>query len=104
MEYNEDLIKMVSATLKLKELIAWNMRADITRELGGIVFILHYPNENTMLKIKLDDESIQILKDKRAQFVNFLEKEVTLSGTVTEKYEKKTVARTEEVEEWVRVA
>jgi len=95
---------MVSGTLKLKQLIAWNLMYDLVSE-DKDVFISYYPDATTMLKIKLDQTSMATLRQKRDQIIAFLETSVQLSGDIQERWEKKLVTKpSETVEEWVRVA
>lgn len=93
---------MVSKTLKLEQVFSWHHVFDVVSE--DVVFVYHYPDENTILKIKLDKASIDILKQKRNQIAQLMEQEITLTGIVQEKHEKQSRTKTEEIEEWVRVA
>lgn len=96
---------MVSATVKLKELVSWSISHNIIRE-GDDFFIYYYPDENTMVKVKIDSASMALLKQKRNQLIQnittSLDEEVTISGTIAERWKKKVVVKREEVEDWVK--
>jgi len=93
---------MVSKTFKLRRLISWHTMLEIISE--NVVNVTYYPDENTMVKVLLDKASIDLFKQKKEQIAEFLEQEVTLSGSIIGKWEKRIAEKTEEVEEWVRVA
>lgn len=92
---------MVSTTLKLKQLISWNILYDIVVE-DSEVYIYFWETPSKYHKVKLDANSIQTLKAKRNQIINFLEQSLTLSGEIVETYEKQFVTETKTIEKFIQ--
>jgi hypothetical protein len=95
---------MVSGTLKLNKLIGWSLNFEIAKEDSEYFVYYYLPDGKTLLKIKLDSASEALLRQKKKDLIAFLDQDVTLSGEVTERWEKKQVTKPEQtVEEWVPV-
>ena len=95
---------MVSGTLKLSKLISWSLNCEIAKEDSEYFVYYYLPDGKTLLKIKLDSASEALLKQKKKDLIAFLDQEVTLSGQVMERWEKRQVTKPEQiVEEWVQV-
>jgi hypothetical protein len=95
---------MVSGTLKLNKLISWSLNFEIAKEDSEYFVYCYLPDGKTLLKIKLDSASEALLKQKKKDLIAFLDQDVTLSGQVMERWEKRQVTKPEQrVEEWVQV-
>ena len=95
---------MVSGTLKLSKLMSWSLNFEIAREDSEYSVYYYLPDGKTFLKIKLDSASESLLKQKKKELIAFLNQDITLSGEVTERWEKRHVTKpAETVEEWVVV-
>jgi len=94
---------MVSAEIKLRKLISWHLIFEIAGD-DKEIHIFHSPNDITMVKVKLDKASVDVLLQKRDQIISFLNQVIKLSGSVEERWEKKIVEEpAKDVEKWVRV-
>jgi len=95
---------MVSGTLKLNKLISWSLNFEIAKEDSEYFVYYYLPDGKTLLKIKLDPASEALLKQKKKDLIAFLDQDITLSGEVAERWEKRQVTKpAETVEEWVQV-
>jgi hypothetical protein len=95
---------MVSGTLKLNKLISWTLNFEIAKEDSEYFVYYYLPDGKTLLKIKLDSASEALLKQKKKDLMAFLSQDITLSGEVAERWEKRQVTKPEQrVEEWVQV-
>jgi hypothetical protein len=95
---------MVSGTLKLNKLISWTLNFEIAKEDSEYFVYYYLPDGKTLLKIKLDSASEALLKQKKKDLMALLNQDVTLSGEVAERWEKRQVTKpAETVEEWVQV-
>ena len=95
---------MVSGTLKLNKLISWTLNFEIAKEDSEYFVFYYLPDGKTLLKIKLDAGSEALLKQKKKDLIAFLNQDITLSGEVIERWEKRQVTKPEQtVEEWVPV-
>lgn len=90
---------MVSATLKLNQLISWYIMFEVVGE-DEEFYLYYHPSPDCYFQIRLDAESTVKLKQKRQHIIDFLNQDITLSGVVMQKMRRRTVTREEE-EEWV---
>jgi hypothetical protein len=94
---------MVSGTLKIGQLISWNVVFDIVAEEGDWFIYYYAPDGVSMYKIRLDAASKAALKAKRDQITTFCDQDITLSGDVMETWKKETVTHpSTQTEEWVK--
>ena len=73
----------------------------IDRDPGAVLYV--YPDEDTMLKIQLEPDSVDLLKAIRQQILDWMERSNTYQGTVVERWERQIVHREEDVEAFVQV-
>jgi hypothetical protein len=94
---------MVSATLKIGQLISWNTNFEIVSEDREWAIYYYSPNGRIMLKIVLDDASKAALKAKRDQVAAFCNGDTTLSGSVAETWKLEDVdVPFSTVNQWVK--
>jgi len=94
---------MVSGTIRIGKLFSWHRNFDVDKD-ENILKIVYYPTETTQLHIQPTTASINKLKLIRDNIKAIMNAEVTLEGTILERWEKQMVDYPSySKEEWVRV-
>jgi hypothetical protein len=95
---------MVSGTIKIGKLFSWSRNFNVDKD-ENVLEIIYYPNDTTELHIVPSAASITKLKAIRDQILAIMNTDVTLDGTVAERWELQTVNHPSfQTQEWVKVA
>ena len=95
---------IITKTIPLSRLISYSLNIDIRNENGDWTLSYTNPEDTDTYRIRLDTASENLLKQKRTQMLAFINQDITLSGTITEHWQKQLTTKTTTIDEWVQVA
>jgi len=95
--------EMVSKTVERNKVFSWNLNFECETE-NGDWFIYYYdPNGTEMYKIKLDATTKNMAKALITNIQTWMNTIDTWSGSIEEHWQKQTVHKESDVEDWVLV-
>lgn len=94
---------MVTGTIQVGKLFSWHRNFTVDKD-ENVLKIIYYPTETTELHIQPTTQSAAKLKLIRDSIKDIMNANVTLEGTIVERWEKQLVTEeARQVEKWVKV-